>query len=160
MAWVEDLKLNLERLHLRANKIEKLTEKEALQPGHYPLTYLNLRENQVTTFEQLNGLDEYLSISQINLLGTPLTDEKGGDLKKEILILYCDKLTRITKINKEEVAKEDYEEARNEKEERRKAKEEEERQKAEEERQRLEEEERAKKEAEENPDGAQDDNQD
>ena len=54
--------------------------------------------------------------------------------------MYCDQLNGITKLNKEEVVKDDYVDAKNEKEERRKAREEEERQKAEEERLRLEEE--------------------
>ena len=77
-------------MHLRNNKIERINEKHGVNPRGIPLSYLNLRENQIATFEALDGIQEFANISSMNFLATPLTDEKGGDLKKELLILYCD----------------------------------------------------------------------
>ena len=54
------------------------------------------------SFENLYGLHEFANIRELNLQATPVTDEKGGDMKKELLIVYCDQLLRFTKINKEE----------------------------------------------------------
>jgi len=76
--------------------------------------------------EVLQQLKNFYNITSVNLLANPITEEKGGELKKEILIMHCEQLSYLTKINKEEVTKEDYTEAKAEKEERRKQREEEE----------------------------------
>jgi hypothetical protein len=65
-------------------------------------------------------------LTSLNLNANPIAEEKGGEFKKEILIMHVDNLPRLTKLNKEEVTKDDYVEAKTEKEERRKLKEEEE----------------------------------
>ena len=61
-----------------------------------------MRENQIPGFEGLYGIHEYVNLSALNLLANPVTEEKGGDMKKEFLIVYEEQLVRLTKINKEE----------------------------------------------------------
>ena len=72
------------------------------------------------------SLEKLYNIESLNLNANPIVEEKGGDFKKEFLILLESVLGKIKKLNKEEVTKDDYTEAQAEKEERRKQMEEEE----------------------------------
>jgi len=54
-------------------------------------------------------------LSYINCLANPISDEKGEDFKKEVLILIGEKMKFLKKINKEDVSKEDKIEAKQEK---------------------------------------------
>lgn len=65
--------------------------------------------------EDLLVLERFPNLQSLNLIGTPLVEEKGGDFKKEFLILMDDKFKNIKMINKEEVTKEDIDEAKEEK---------------------------------------------
>lgn len=46
----------------------------------------------------------------MNLNGNPLAEEKGGDLKKEVLIQSWGKFNQLKKLNKEEITAEELEE--------------------------------------------------
>ena len=105
---------------MRANKIEKLGEPERSTT----LQYLNLRENQIATMQELLVLEKFPNLQSLNLNGNPVTEEKGGDLKKEIIIQSWGKFEQLKRLNKEEITAEELEEIKNERLERIKAAEE------------------------------------
>lgn len=70
--------------------------------------------------DTLNSLNNFRNVESLNLNANPIVEEKGGEFKKEFLILLENTLAHVKKLNKEEVTKEDYTEAQTEKEERRK----------------------------------------
>ena len=72
--------------------------------------------------EEIGKLITLRSLKSINLTETPLSEEKGEDLKKEVLIIL-DGLN-ITTFNGEEVSAEEIQDAKTEKAERIKAAEE------------------------------------
>lgn len=67
----------LRRLSLRNNKV-----KTFMSPfPHLPsIQYLNLRENQIGSINELKKLP--LHIRQLNIMANPLTEELGENLKK------------------------------------------------------------------------------
>lgn len=76
------------------------------------LKYLNFRENAVADKRIVNLLYKfYRKIENINFNGNPFADEMGDDFKKEVLILMMEKLIFLKRINKNDLVKEDYEEA-------------------------------------------------
>eukprot|EP00349_Pseudokeronopsis_sp_Brazil_P001781 CAMPEP_0202957434 /NCGR_PEP_ID=MMETSP1396-20130829/1820_1 /ASSEMBLY_ACC=CAM_ASM_000872 /TAXON_ID= /ORGANISM="Pseudokeronopsis sp., Strain Brazil" /LENGTH=85 /DNA_ID=CAMNT_0049674901 /DNA_START=656 /DNA_END=913 /DNA_ORIENTATION=+ len=78
------------------------------------LTYLNLRENPLERFITLKMLaknDNLPRLSYLNCLASPISDEKGEDFKKEVLMLIGAKMKFLKKINKDDVTKEDRAEA-------------------------------------------------
>lgn len=83
---------------------------------------MNLFGNPITDLAEIGKLISLTSLTSLNLLETPLAEEKGDDLKKEVLILL-DGLA-MTKFNDEEVTADDITDAKNEKNERIKAAEE------------------------------------
>lgn len=96
------------------------------------LNYLNLRETKLVNFAELEKLDRYSkTLTQINCLTTPLYDEMGEAVRKNIIMVY----PTMKRINKVPVEQEEVEEALKELKER---KEEEERKRIEEEQKRLE----------------------
>ncbi len=54
------------------------------------------------------------NLESLSVTANPASDEKGEDLKKEVLILLGSKLRLLKKINKDIVTKEDRKEARKE----------------------------------------------
>ena len=78
--------------------------------------------NQIADLNEIGKLISLTSLNSLNLLETPLAEEKGDDLKKEVLILL-DGLA-MTKFNDEEVTAEEIADAKTEKAERIKAAEE------------------------------------
>jgi len=77
------------------------------------LQCLNLHSNPITDLAQIGNLITFAALTELNLLETPLAEEKGDDLKKEVLILL-DGLN-IKKFNDEEVTAEDTADAKTEK---------------------------------------------
>jgi Leucine-rich repeat (LRR) protein len=76
----------MQKLNVRNNKISDLPSTLGA-PSIYYLTYLNLRDNQITS---LPDLSVYISslpyISILNLIGNPVVEEKGDSFKLEALI--------------------------------------------------------------------------
>ena len=65
--------------------------------------------------DDLLPLSSFPNLKSLNMLGNPIADDKGGDFKKEVLILLHEKLPKLKMINKEEVTQENIEEAKAEK---------------------------------------------
>lgn len=110
---------NLTRIIAKSNpKFESIDQIPDL-PG---LEELDLSGCPLSKLEDIEKLKTLPSLVQLNLAETPLAEEKGDDLKKEILILL-DELN-LEKINGDDITAEEREEAMNEKKERIKAAEE------------------------------------
>ena len=88
--------------------------------GYLPsLIYLNLRENKIADMRYLRQIGRTGNIKKVQTLilaSNPISDEKGDELKKELLIMMADKYVFLRKLNKEEVTLEDRNEAKTEKE--------------------------------------------
>jgi Leucine-rich repeat (LRR) protein len=113
-------------LHLRNNELASLDNCPILPE----LTYLNLRETKLENIDQISKLTGLTKLSELIVAGTPLEENSGADLKKEVLILLEN--LDLKRFNKDEVAEEDVQEAKDLKQER--IKEAEEKRKEEEER--------------------------
>jgi hypothetical protein len=72
-----------------------------------------LHSNPIADLAEIGKLITFANLSELNLLESPLAEEKGDDLKKEVLILL-DGLS-IKKINDEEVTADDITDAKAEK---------------------------------------------
>ena len=102
---------SLRKLRLASNKLETFD----YIPDLPSLEKIDVKENQVSNVKQFGNL-KFPRISKINVLSNPCSDEIGGGMKTEILILFED--FDIKAVNKEEVTKEDILEAKNVKNER------------------------------------------
>ena len=108
----------LKKLNVPLNKIETFDT----VPDLPCLEELNMSGCPIAKLEEICKLISLKKLCNLNLTETPLAEEKGDDLKKEVLILL-DGLP-FTMFNGEEVSAEDLTEAKTEKEERIKAAEE------------------------------------
>ena len=88
---------SLKKLNLTGSKLESLDE----LPSFPCLEELILDGNAVATIDQLPKLGHLSSLKELSMQGTPLAEEKGDDLKKEVLIALMDKLTKLKKVNGE-----------------------------------------------------------
>ena len=104
----------LKKVDLSNNKIESL---DAMQ-GIESLTSLNLDGNPIAKIDDLICLNKHKNLEAISMNGTAIAEEKGDELKKEIIIA-CEGLLKLKSINGEEITPEDIEEAMALKEERR-----------------------------------------
>lgn len=129
---------NLKKLDVNTNKLENLND----LPDLPSLDTFDCGANEITTIAELPKLSVFRRLKTLLMLGTPLADEKGEELKLEVLIAL-DELS-IKMVGEDEVTGEDKTAAAEEKK-ARKEKEEEER--AEAERARLEAEENKEEEA-------------
>ena len=57
------------------------------------------------------GLNTYNSYKSINLSSNPISDEKGDDFKKELLIKMGSMMGGLKRINKNDITQEDKDEA-------------------------------------------------
>jgi len=109
---LEDLP-SLKKLILTGSKIDSLDG----FPNLPSLEELNLDGNAISKLAQLKNLTKLSNLRELSLVGTPIAEEKGDDLRKEILIALLDKNKNLKKINgagwDEEVAKECREERAN-----------------------------------------------
>jgi Leucine-rich repeat (LRR) protein len=101
----------LRKLRLATNKIQVFN----YIPDLPNLEKIDVKENQVAEITEFGKL-RFPKISKINVSNNPAADEVGGGIKTEILILLED--FELKAINKDEVLKEDIEEAQRTKEER------------------------------------------
>lgn len=74
--------------------------------------------------DSLLALENFPNLESLNIMANPITEEKGGDLKKEFMIQSWGKFTQLKRFNKEEVTQEEIQEFGNERQERIKAAEE------------------------------------
>lgn len=71
---------------------------------------IDVRENQVSNVKEFGNL-KYNKLKKINVLSNPCSDEIGAGMKIEIILLFEE--LDIKAVNKEEVTKEDRDEAQN-----------------------------------------------
>ena len=109
---------NLSKLNLAGNKIEVFDSVPDL-PG---LQEINMTGCPIAKIEEVGKLITLKSLNSLNFTETPLAEEKGDDLKKEVLILLDGLMFKS--FNGEEVTAEDIADAKAEKAERIKAAEE------------------------------------
>ena len=105
-------------MNLEKNKIAEFDEVPKLPS----LQELNLSFCPITKLEEIAKLISFKKLENLNLSETPLAEEKGEDLKKEVLIQLDGLAMKI--FNGEEVTAEEIADAKNEKAERIKAAEE------------------------------------
>ena len=72
-----------------------------------------MHSNPITDLAEIGKLVTFRALTDLNLMETPLAEEKGDDLKKEVLILLDGLL--IKKFNEEEVTAEEIADAKAEK---------------------------------------------
>ena len=135
---------NLRKLRLKTNRIKVFD----YLPDLPKLQKLTISENQIESREEFAKLCKYDKLFKITLETNPYFDSSGVTPKTEVII-QMGTLKHLKFVNKEQLIKEDYEEAARTLQERKEKEEEERKQREEEERQRKEEEERIRKEKEE-----------
>jgi Leucine-rich repeat (LRR) protein len=90
----------LEKLHIRKNKIASIPA----MPSLLILRSLNLRENAVSKLADVAGVSA--SVSVLNLLANPVSEEMGDNTKKEVWMKY----RQYQRVNKSDVTPEEKEE--------------------------------------------------
>ena len=108
----------LQSLNIEKTKVESFES----VPDLPALKELNMTGCPIAKIEEIGKLISLKSLQSLNLTETPIAEEKGDDLKKEVLIVV-DGLD-FKMFNGEEVSAEDIADAKNEKAERLKAAEE------------------------------------
>jgi len=96
---------SLIKLHIRGCEIEKFEE----FPDLPQLEYFNLRETKIATVEDVKKVEVLENLIILNLLGTPIADDLGDGIKKELILLLPD--LYLEKVNKEALTAEDHQEA-------------------------------------------------
>jgi len=109
LAGLRDLP-ELKRLNLTGSKVDTLADFP-----HLPkLEELILDGNAISKVAELPNLRRLKNLREISLAGTPLAEEKGDDLRKEVLIALIEELKCLKKINGEGWDEEAAKEARDE----------------------------------------------
>jgi Leucine-rich repeat (LRR) protein len=108
----------LKKLNLQGNQLSEF----AVVPDLPSLEEINLANCPIAKLEEIGKLITFKKLNSINLTETPISEEKGDDLKKEVLILLDGLI--IKTFNGEEVTEEEITDAKAEKAERIKAAEE------------------------------------
>jgi Leucine-rich repeat (LRR) protein len=93
---MDDMKC-LRKLNLTGSKLESLSD----LPNFPALEELILDGNAVASLDELPKLGHLTSLKKLGMAGTPLAEEKGDDLKKEVLIALMDKLKHLKEVNGE-----------------------------------------------------------
>ena len=102
----------LKKLLLKGNKIEKLE-----QLSDIPLLEeLHLDGNAIASLDELAKLRGLSNLTTLNMAGCPISDEKGDDFKKEVIILLGDYLKKLKVVNGDPLTPEEFAEAQTEKE--------------------------------------------
>ena len=104
----------LKKLMLQTNKLEKLDHLPVLEC----VDEIFLDSNQIASLAEIEKLKTLKTLEHISVGGNPIAEEKGDDLKKELLILFMDELPLLKRINGEPYTEEDVQEAKALKEER------------------------------------------
>ena len=117
---------NLRKLRLKTNRIKNF----AFLPDLPNLQKLTISENQIDTREEFAKLCKYEKLHKITLESNPYFDNSGVTPKTEVII-QMGTLQELKFVNKEQLIKEDYEEAARTLQERKEKEEEERRQREE-----------------------------
>lgn len=121
----------LKKLHLRSNQLVNLDFELPELPHLY---HLNIRENKIADLKGIINLMKYSTLLSLTMHQNPAIDEVGDGAKKEVLMI----LGYLNRVNKEDVVKEDRDDAKNELKERKRVEEEKRKEAEEEEKQRIE----------------------
>ena len=92
---------------LNGNKLEKLDHMPVLES----IQELFLDGNQIASMAEISKLSGLKSLEHLSMGGNPISEEKGDDFKKEVLILLYEALPNLKKINGEPFSQEDIQEA-------------------------------------------------
>ena len=92
---------SLKKLDVNTNKLENLND----LPDLPSLEKFDCGANEITTIAELPKLAVFRRLKELLMQGTPLAEEKGDDMKLEVLIAL-DELS-IKMVNEEEVVAED-----------------------------------------------------
>jgi len=87
----------LTKLMLNGNKLEKLDHLPVLEC----IEEIFLDGNQIASLAEISKLKILKTLTHISMGGNPITEEKGEEFKKEVLILLYDELPNLKKINGE-----------------------------------------------------------
>ena len=87
----------LKKLNLNGCKIESLDSFPMLPA----LEELVLDGNSIASIDELPKLGHLRGLQKLSMQGTPLAEEKGDDLKKEILIALMESMRSLKEINGE-----------------------------------------------------------
>ena len=87
----------LKKLNLTGSKLESLSD----FPSFPNLEELVLDGNAVAALTELPKLGHLTKLKKLGMAGTPLAEEKGDDLKKEVLIALMDQLKSLKEVNGE-----------------------------------------------------------
>ena len=88
---------SLKKLNLTGSKLESLSD----FPSFPCLEELILDGNSIAAVAELPKLGHLTSLKSLSMKDTPLGEEKGDDLKKEVLIALMDKLKSLKEVNGE-----------------------------------------------------------
>ena len=102
----------LKKLVLKGNKIEKLDGLSDLPA----LEELYLDGNAIASLEEVEKIRRFRNLKTLNMGGCPISDEKGDDFKKEVIILLGDYLKQLRVINGDQLTPEEFADAQTEKE--------------------------------------------
>jgi Leucine-rich repeat (LRR) protein len=105
----------LKVLSVNTNKLESLSN----LPDLPALEKFDLGSNPIEKLAEVKKLGGLDALSRVIFQGCPFADEKGDDLKKEVLIALSH--LKIKMVNEDEITEEDIQAAKDEKEERAKA---------------------------------------
>lgn len=98
----------LKTLNLSGNKMEKLDDFPELPA----LTSLVLNGCPIASADELCKLAHLTSLTDLNMEGCPLAEEKGDDFRKEVLIALMDDIKGLKKINGEPFSEEELADAK------------------------------------------------
>ena len=101
----------LKKLDVSKNQIVELDD----MPELLALEWLSLDENQIEKLDQLPKLRGLSCLSTLNLTANPLSDEKGDDIKKEVLIALDNLMIKFVNGEEGEVTQDDRDDAKAEK---------------------------------------------
>ena len=87
----------LTKLMLNGNKLEKLDHLPILEC----IEEIFLDGNQIASLAEISKLSTLKTLTHISMGGNPITEEKGEEFKKEVLILLHDQLPNLKMINGE-----------------------------------------------------------
>ena len=104
----------LKKLDVSKNQIASLAD----MPELMALEWLSLDENQIDKLDELPNLRGLESLNTLNLAGNPIAEEKGDEIKKEVLIALDNLVIKFVNGEDGEVTQEDRDDAKNEKAER------------------------------------------
>lgn len=112
LSELQDLPV-IRKIDLTGNKLESLSTLQTLEN----VETLILEGNPIAKLDDLKFLCKLKNLTELNMKATPISDEKGEEFKKEVLII-CEDLKKLKVINEDKITPDDIRDAMNLKEER------------------------------------------